>query len=52
MHYWTPAVNYLELPDAFLERFDTRVERVETSEAAGEDLLGTTRRRPSRYSRC
>jgi L-ascorbate metabolism protein UlaG (beta-lactamase superfamily) len=41
MHYRTPAVNFLEPPDAFLEALGARVERLETSEADAEELLGT-----------
>ena len=40
MHYRTPAINFLEPADAFLEALGARVERLETSEAAAEDLLG------------
>jgi L-ascorbate metabolism protein UlaG (beta-lactamase superfamily) len=41
MHYRTDAVNFLDPPDAFLEALGARVERLETSEATVEDLLGT-----------
>ena len=41
MHYRTDAVNFLEPPDAFLAALGARVERLETSEATVEDLLGT-----------
>jgi L-ascorbate metabolism protein UlaG (beta-lactamase superfamily) len=40
MHYRTPAINFLDPPDAFLEALGARVERLETSEAAVDDLLG------------
>jgi L-ascorbate metabolism protein UlaG (beta-lactamase superfamily) len=40
MHYRTPAVNFLEPPDAFLDALGARVERLEASEAAVDDLLG------------
>jgi L-ascorbate metabolism protein UlaG (beta-lactamase superfamily) len=41
MHYRTPAVNFLEPPEAFLDAFGARVERLEASEAGVEELLGT-----------
>ncbi len=41
MHYRTPAVNFLEPPDAFLEALGARVERLGESEFAVEGLLGT-----------
>jgi L-ascorbate metabolism protein UlaG (beta-lactamase superfamily) len=49
MHYRTPAVNFLEPPDEFLDALGVRVERqdglpverLDSSEAAAEDLLGT-----------
>lgn len=41
MHYRTPAVNFLEPPDAFLDALGARVERLESSEVAVEDVLGT-----------
>ena len=41
MHYRTDAVNFLEPPDAFLAALGARVERLESSEATVEDLLGT-----------
>jgi L-ascorbate metabolism protein UlaG (beta-lactamase superfamily) len=40
MHYRTPAINFLEPADAFLEALGARVERLDTSESAAEDLLG------------
>ena len=40
MHYRTPAINFLEPPDAFRNALGARVERLETSEATVEDLLG------------
>jgi L-ascorbate metabolism protein UlaG (beta-lactamase superfamily) len=40
MHYRTPAINFLEPPDAFLAALGARVERLETGEATVEDLLG------------
>ena len=41
MHYRTPAINFLEPADAFLEALGARVERLATSEVAAEELLGT-----------
>ncbi len=41
MHYRTAAVNFLEPPDEFLEALGLGVQRLETSEAVAEDLLGT-----------
>jgi L-ascorbate metabolism protein UlaG (beta-lactamase superfamily) len=41
MHYGTPQVDFLEPPDAFLEALGARVERLETSEAEIDGLLGT-----------
>jgi L-ascorbate metabolism protein UlaG (beta-lactamase superfamily) len=41
MHYRTAAVNFLEPPDEFLEAFGLGVQRLDTSEAVAEDLLGT-----------
>jgi L-ascorbate metabolism protein UlaG (beta-lactamase superfamily) len=41
MHYRTDAVSFLEPPDAFLHALGAQVERLETSEATVEDLLGT-----------
>ena len=41
MHFRTPAVNFLEPPDAFLEAMGARVETLEASEARATDLLGT-----------
>jgi L-ascorbate metabolism protein UlaG (beta-lactamase superfamily) len=40
MHYRTPAVNFLEPPDAFLDALGAPVERLEESEATVDDLLG------------
>ncbi len=40
MHYRTSAINFLEPADAFLEALGARVERLETTEAVAEDLLG------------
>jgi L-ascorbate metabolism protein UlaG (beta-lactamase superfamily) len=41
MHYRTPAVNFLEPPDEFLSALGARVQRLEASHAAVEDLLGS-----------
>src|SRR4051812_11755050 len=41
MHYRTPAINFLDLPEPFLEALEARVERLDTSEADLEDLAGT-----------
>ena len=41
MHYRTPAIGFLDPPDAFLEALGARVERLETSEADVEPLLGS-----------
>jgi L-ascorbate metabolism protein UlaG (beta-lactamase superfamily) len=41
MHYRTPAVNFLEPPGAFLDALGARVERVLSSDAAAEPLLGS-----------
>jgi len=41
MHYRTDAVNFLEPPDAFLAALGAQVERLESSEATVEELLGT-----------
>ena len=41
MHYRTPAVNFLDPPDAFLDALGAEVRRLETSLAAAEELLGT-----------
>ena len=41
MHYRTPAVNFLEPPDAFIDALGAPVERLETSDAEVEPLLGT-----------
>ena len=40
MHFRTPAVNFLEPPDAFLEALGARVESLDASEAGVEDRLG------------
>ena len=41
MHYRTPGgLDFLDSPDAFLEALGSRVERLETSEAEVEPLLG------------
>jgi L-ascorbate metabolism protein UlaG (beta-lactamase superfamily) len=40
MHYNTPAVNFLDPPDAFLEAVDGTVERLDTSEVVVEDVIG------------
>ena len=40
MHYRTEAVNFLDPPDEFLDALGARVERLETSEADSDDLLG------------
>jgi L-ascorbate metabolism protein UlaG (beta-lactamase superfamily) len=40
MHYRTPAINFLEEPDAFLEGFGGRVERLGASELDAGALLG------------
>jgi L-ascorbate metabolism protein UlaG (beta-lactamase superfamily) len=42
MHYRTPAVNFLDPPDAFLDALDGRVERIDESEAEVDELLGTS----------
>jgi L-ascorbate metabolism protein UlaG (beta-lactamase superfamily) len=42
MHYRTAAVNFLEPPDAFLDAVGAPVERLDTSEADVEPLLGTS----------
>jgi L-ascorbate metabolism protein UlaG (beta-lactamase superfamily) len=39
MHYRTPALNFLEPPDEFLDALGAPVERLETSEADVDDLL-------------
>ncbi|HEX6762512.1 MAG TPA: MBL fold metallo-hydrolase [Gaiellaceae bacterium] len=39
MHFATPAVNFLEPPDAFLEAVGGRVERLEASELEVEDWI-------------
>lgn len=41
MHYRTPAIGFLDSPDAFLAALGARVERLETSEAEVEPLLGS-----------
>jgi L-ascorbate metabolism protein UlaG (beta-lactamase superfamily) len=41
MHYRTAAVNFLEPPEEFLEAFGLGVQRLDTSEAVADDLLGT-----------
>lgn len=41
MHYRTPGIAFLDPPDAFLEALGARVERLETSEADVEPLLGS-----------
>jgi len=41
MHYRTPAIGFLDPPDAFIEALGARVERLETSEAEVEPLLGS-----------
>ena len=41
MHYRTDAVNFLELPDAFLDALGARVERLDESELDVEHFLGT-----------
>jgi len=41
MHYRTPAVNFLDPPDAFLDALGATVERLDDSEADAEGLLGT-----------
>jgi L-ascorbate metabolism protein UlaG (beta-lactamase superfamily) len=41
MHYRTPAIGFLDPPDAFLDAFGARVERLETSEVEVEPLLGS-----------
>ncbi len=40
MHYRTPAVNFLDPPDAFLAALDMPVSRLRASDAAVEELLG------------
>ncbi len=42
MHYRTPAVNFLDPPDAFLEAVDGTVERLDTNEVVVEDVIGDT----------
>jgi L-ascorbate metabolism protein UlaG (beta-lactamase superfamily) len=41
MHYRTPAISFLDEPEAFLNALGARVERLETNEAEIEPLLGT-----------
>jgi L-ascorbate metabolism protein UlaG (beta-lactamase superfamily) len=41
MHYRTPAIGFLNPPDAFLDALGAPVERLETSEAEVEPLLGS-----------
>lgn len=41
MHFRTPAIGFLDPPDAFLQAMGARVERLETSEADVEPLLGS-----------
>lgn len=41
MHYRTEAINFLDPPDAFLDALGASVERLDTSEATVEDLLGS-----------
>jgi L-ascorbate metabolism protein UlaG (beta-lactamase superfamily) len=41
MHYRTPAINFLEPPDSFLDALDGRVERIDESEAVVDERLGT-----------
>jgi uncharacterized membrane protein YagU involved in acid resistance len=41
MHYRTPAVNFLDPPDAFLDAVGYPVERLDVSEADVEHLIGT-----------
>ncbi len=39
MHYGTPAVNFLDPPDAFLEAVAGRIERLEASELEVDDVI-------------
>jgi L-ascorbate metabolism protein UlaG (beta-lactamase superfamily) len=41
MHYRTEAVSFLDPPDAFLDALGARVERLDSSEAEIDGLLGT-----------
>jgi L-ascorbate metabolism protein UlaG (beta-lactamase superfamily) len=41
MHYRTPAIDFVEPPDAFLDALGVPVERREESGATVDDLLGT-----------
>ena len=41
MHYRTSAVNFLDPPDAFLNALDSRIERIDESEAEVDRVLGT-----------
>ena len=50
MHYATPAVNFLEPPDAFLDALGAEVARLDSPEAELEPLLGTADSRASRSS--
>jgi hypothetical protein len=41
MHYRTPAVDFVEPPDEFLDALGAEVTRLDSSEAVAEDMLGT-----------
>jgi L-ascorbate metabolism protein UlaG (beta-lactamase superfamily) len=41
MHYRTPAIGFLDPPDAFLDAMGAHVERLEGSETEVEPLLGS-----------
>jgi len=41
MHYRTPAIGFLDPPDAFLDALGARVERLESREGEVEPLLGS-----------
>ena len=41
MHYRTPAVDFVEPPDEFLDALGAEVTRLDSSEAVVDDLLGT-----------
>jgi L-ascorbate metabolism protein UlaG (beta-lactamase superfamily) len=41
MHYRTPAIGFLDPPDAFLEALGAHVEQLESNEAEVEPLLGS-----------
>jgi L-ascorbate metabolism protein UlaG (beta-lactamase superfamily) len=41
MHYRTPAIGFLDPPEAFLDALGARVERLEASKAEVEPLLGS-----------